>query len=102
MVERSGVSAKVGQQLLKLEKQFFEQWHRWREGQINRHELKIFTTPIPQEIETVLHQASYLGFVKGKKTPWASTVRSCREILDVPQAAGSRRDGISGGRMGSP
>ena len=86
MAERSGASAQVGQRLLELEKQLFEQWHRWREGQINRQELKTFTTPIRQEIETVLHQASDLGFVKGEKTPWASTVRSCREILKVAPA----------------
>jgi transposase len=86
MAGRSDASAQVGQRLLELEKQLFEQWHRWREGQINRQELKSFTIPIRQVIETVLHQASDLGFATGEKTPWASTVRSCREILKVAPA----------------
>ena len=76
----------MGQRLLELEKQLFEHWHRWREGQINRQELQTFTTPIRQEIETVLCQANDLGFAKGEKLPWASTVRSCREILKVAPA----------------
>jgi hypothetical protein len=59
MAERSGASAQVGQRLLELEKQLFEQWHRWREGQINRQELKTFTTPIRQEIEAWLADTSH-------------------------------------------
>ena len=41
MAERSGDSAQVGQRLLELEEQLFEQWYRWREGQIHRQERNV-------------------------------------------------------------
>ena len=86
IAERSGGSTQVGQRLLKLEQQLFQQWHRWREGQISRQELQTFTTPIRQALETLLQEVSDLGFSNGVKTPWASTVRTCRQILKVAPA----------------
>jgi hypothetical protein len=61
----------MGQRLLELERQLFHQWQRWREGQI------------PQ---ATLREVSDLDFTKGEKTPWASTVRTCRQILKVAPA----------------
>ena len=86
IAERSGVSAQVGQRLLELEQQLFHQWPRWREDQLSRQELQTFTTPIRQELETLLQEVSELGFAKGEKTPWASTVRTCRQLLKVAPA----------------
>ena len=86
IAERSGVSAQIGQRLLELEQQLFHQWHRWRECQISRQELQTITTPIRQALETTLREVSDLGFAKGEKTPWASTVRTCRQILNVAPA----------------
>ncbi len=86
IAERFGVSAAVGQQLLELEHQLFHQWHRWREGLISRQELLALTTPIRQAFEAKLREVSDLGFAKGEKTPWASTVRTCRQILRVAPA----------------
>ncbi len=76
----------MGQRLLGLEQQLFEQWHRWREGQISRQQLQAMTTPIRQAIETTLKEVSDLGFAKGETKPWASTVRTCRQILKVEPA----------------
>ena len=86
IAERCGVSAEVGGRLLELEQQLFHQWHRWREGQINQQQLQSITTPIRLAFEQTLQEVSDLGFVKGERTPWASTVRSCREILKVAPA----------------
>ena len=86
IAERLGVSAAVGQTLLELENQLFHHWHRWREGQISRQELQTLTTPIRQAFETKLKEVSDLGFAKGEKTPWASTVRTCRQMLKVAPA----------------
>jgi transposase len=86
IAERSGVSAQVEQRLLELERQLLHQSHRWREGQISREDLQAMTTPIRQAIETTLREVSDLGFVKGEKTPWATTVRTCRQILKVAPA----------------
>ena len=76
----------MGQRLLELERQLFHQWHCWREGQISRQDLQAITTPIRQAIETTLNEGSDLGFAKGETTPWASTVRTCRQILKVAPA----------------
>ena len=86
IAERCGVSAEVGGRLLELEQQLFHQWHRWREGQINQQQLQSITTPIRLAFEQTLQEVSDLGFAKGERTPWASTVRSCREILKVAPA----------------
>ncbi|MFN9692439.1 MAG: IS66 family transposase, partial [Synechococcaceae cyanobacterium] len=40
IAERSGVNAQMGKRLLELERQLFHQWHRWREGQISREDLR--------------------------------------------------------------
>ncbi len=86
IAERCGVSAEVGGRLLELEQQLFHQWHRWRAGQINRQELQSVTTPIRLAFEQTLQQVSDLGCAKGERTPWASTVRSCRQILKLAPA----------------
>jgi transposase len=69
----------MGQRLLELERQMFQQWHRWREVQINRQDLKIVMQPIRQAIEATLKAVSNLGFAKREKTSWACTVRTCRK-----------------------
>jgi transposase len=76
----------VGQRLLELEQQLFHQWHRWREGQISRQELQVLTTPIRQAFEAKLKEVSELGGTRGEKTPWSSTVGTCREMLKVSPA----------------
>ena len=86
IAERSGVSAPVGRDLLELENQLFHQWHRWRDGEIDRQELQSLTAPIRQAFESKLQEASDLGFHKGEKTPWATTVRTCRQILNLAPA----------------
>ena len=86
IAERTGVSEEMGRRLLELERQMFQQWHRWREGQISRQDLKIVMQPIRQAIEATLKEVSNLGFAKREKTPWACTVRTCRKILMVEPA----------------
>jgi transposase len=84
--ERTGVSEKMGRRLLELERQMFEQWHRWREGQISRQDLNISMLAIRQAIAIILQEVSDIGCTKREKTPWASTVRTCRKILKVESA----------------
>ncbi len=71
---------------LELENQLFHQWHRWRDGEIDRQELQSLTAPIRQAFEGKLQEASDLGFHKGEKTPWATMVRTCRQILNLAPA----------------
>ncbi|MBM5817428.1 MAG: IS66 family transposase, partial [Cyanobacteria bacterium K_Offshore_surface_m2_239] len=86
IAERTGVNKEMGRRLLELERQMFEQWHHWREGKISRQDLKICMQPIRQAIAKTLQEVSDLGFSKREKTPWASTVRTCRKILKVEPA----------------
>jgi hypothetical protein len=86
IAERSGASAQVGQELLELEHQLFHHWHHWRDGEINHEQLTTLTTPIRQVFEERLQWVSELGFRKGEKTPWATTVRTCRQILSLAPA----------------
>lgn len=86
IAERSGASAQVGQELLELEHQLFHHWHHWRNGEINREQLTTLTEPIRQAFEERLQWVSALGFRKGEKTPWATTVRTCRQILSLAPA----------------
>ena len=86
IAERVGVSAQAGKTLLELEHQLFQHWHRWRGGQISRQQLQALTTPIRQAFEVKLKEVSDLGFARGEKTPWACTVRTCRQMLKVEPA----------------
>ncbi len=72
IAEPSCVGALLGRDLLELEKQLFHQWHRWRDGKIDRQELQSLTAPIRQAFESKLQEASDLSFHKGEKTPWAT------------------------------
>ncbi|MFN6133071.1 MAG: transposase [Synechococcaceae cyanobacterium] len=83
---RRRVSGELGLDLLDLEHQLFHQWHRWRADEISREHLQELTDPIRLDFETTLQWASDLGFVRGEKTPWATTVRTCRQILTVAPA----------------
>jgi hypothetical protein len=64
----------------------FHHWHQWREGEINREQLQLRCGPIRRRFEATPQRVSDLGFVAGEKTPWASTVRTCRQNLAVAPA----------------
>ncbi|MCP9860804.1 hypothetical protein KBZ33_17165, partial [Cyanobium sp. Cruz-8D1] len=51
--ERSGVSAPVGRDLLELENQLFHQWHRWRDGEIDRQELQSLTALVIRDLRVL-------------------------------------------------
>jgi hypothetical protein len=42
--------------------------------------------PIRRQFEDTLQRVNDLGYVAGDKTPWPSTVRTCRQILTVSPA----------------
>jgi len=81
IAERSGVSREVGRELLEQETALFQHWHRWRAGEINREQLQELCGPIRLAFETILQRVSDMGVDNGEKTPWATTVRTCRQIL---------------------
>lgn len=73
--------ALVDQHLLDLKHQLTHQRQRWREGADQLQQLLAFRTPIRQALEAKLRELSDLGFDKGEKTRWASSVRTCRQNL---------------------
>ncbi|MFM9100603.1 MAG: IS66 family transposase, partial [Cyanobium sp.] len=92
--ERSGNCAEFGDQLLELQRQLFEQWHRYRDGSIDWPVLQQSCRPIRlafvvEELRAAvvtLQQVVELGIQRGERTPWASTVRTCQKLLKVTGA----------------
>jgi transposase len=86
MAERPGASGEIGAALLELQQQLFEHWYRWKDGQIPWPELQDQCRPVRRQFETTLQRAVDLGCERGERTPWAHTVRTCRQLLDLQQA----------------
>lgn len=86
MAERQGVSAVIGQQLLSLQQRLFELWHRCKDGRINRLQLQEASLPIRQGFEQGLQRVIDLGCQRSETTPWAKTVRTCRQLLKQKDA----------------
>jgi len=86
IAERSGACAEFGDQLLELQRQLFEQWHRYRDGSIDWPVLQQSCRPIRLAFEASLQKVVELGIQRGERTPWASTVRTCQKLLKVADA----------------
>ena len=83
IAERPGASAEFGAKLLGLQQQLFGHWHRYKEGKIDWPALQQSCRPIRQAFETTLQQVVELGYQRGERTPWASTVRTCQQLQKV-------------------
>jgi transposase len=86
IAERPGASAEFGAQLLGLQQQLFDHWHRYKDGTIDWPALQQSCRPIRQAFEATLQQVVELGAQRRERTPWASTVRTCRKLLKVTGA----------------
>ena len=83
IAERPGASAEFGAQLLDLQLQVFDHWHRYRDGTIGWPALQQSCRPIRQAFEATLQRVVELGYERGERTPWAKTVRTCQQILQL-------------------
>ena len=83
IAERPGASAEFGAELLGLQQQLFCHWHHYREGKIDWPALQQSCRPIRQAFETTLQRVVELGYQRGERTPWASTVRTCQQLQKV-------------------
>jgi hypothetical protein len=86
IAERPGASAEFGAQLLELQHQLFEQWHRYKGGTIDWPALQQSCRPIRVAFEAALQRVVELGYQRGEQTPWASTARTCQKLLKVADA----------------
>ena len=86
IAERPGASAEFGAQLLSLQQQLFGLWHRYKDGTINWPALQHRSRPVRQAFVATLQRVVELGYLRGERTPWAKTVRTCQQILQVADA----------------
>jgi transposase len=71
---------------LDLQRQLFDHWHRYKDGTINWPALGQRCQPIRQDFEATLQRVVELGCQRGERMPWAKTVRTCQQILQVVDA----------------
>jgi transposase len=83
IAERPGASAEIGAELLVLQQQLFAQWHQWKDAAIDWPTLQQGCRPIRQAFVATLQRVVELGYQRGERTPWAKTVRSCQQLLQV-------------------
>ncbi|WP_255517701.1 IS66 family transposase [Synechococcus sp. CBW1108] len=83
IAERPGASAEFGAELLGLQQQLFGHWHNYKEGKIDWPALQQSCLPIRQTFEATLQRVVELGYQRGERTPWASTVRTCQQLQKV-------------------
>ena len=69
-----------------LQRQLFDHWHRYKDGTINWPGLQQRCQPIRQAFVATLQRVVELGVQRGERTPWAKTVRTCQQILQVADA----------------
>jgi transposase len=86
MADSQGASGEIGAQLLDLQQQLFERWHQWKSGAIDWLQLQHRCQPIRLQFEATLERVVDLGCERGERTPWAQTVRTCRQLVHRKQA----------------
>lgn len=84
--ERLGVSAEIGESLLEQEKNLFNLWYQFKNGQITRSILEKGVEPIRAEILGILLEADEIQLDKKDTSPLAKTVRTCRKLLKLESA----------------
>lgn len=86
IAERTGVSGELGQALLEQEKQLFELWYQVRDGTLNRLQFRLAVAPIRAGVKALLTEATNYPVGAKEKTPWAKTVRTCQNLLNLEPA----------------
>jgi len=67
--ERSGVSAQLGEALVKQQQQLFQLWHRVRDGTLARGDLIESAHPIRAQVKALLQEAADYEISAKEKTP---------------------------------
>jgi hypothetical protein len=86
IAERSGASRQVGRNLMAQEKKLFRLWRRVRDGTVSRKEFQLLVSPIRSRVQEILTETAGFEIGSREKTPWAKTVRTCRQLLKVETA----------------
>jgi transposase len=83
IAERSGVSREIGEGLLRLQKQLFDLWYQVRDGTLERTAFIAAVEPLRKQVKAILEEAASYPIGCKEKTPWAKTVRTCRQLLAI-------------------
>ncbi|WP_396122331.1 transposase [Cyanobium sp. ATX 6A2] len=83
IAELPGSIAEFGAELLDLQRQLFDHWHRYKSRTIDWSALQQSCRPTRQAFEAMLQRVVELGYQRGEQTPWAKTVRTCLQILQL-------------------
>jgi transposase len=86
IADRQGASGEIGMELVAQQQQLFDQWHQWKSGAIDWLQLQHRCHPIRRTFEATLQRVVDLGCERGEQTPWAKTVRTCRQLLQRREA----------------
>lgn len=78
LVDRGGESKTIGSLLLAEIRQFFNLWHRVRDGTLSRSDFQIAMQPIQKDIHCLLQIGTHVAHQKTRKT--------CQNILKVEPA----------------
>jgi transposase len=78
IAERSGASARIGDELIALTQRMFACWHRVRDGTLPRTQFGIQMPFLQHRMEALLQE--------GAACRHAETVRTCRNILNLRRA----------------
>jgi transposase len=84
--ERTGVSKQIGEDLLNQEEELFKLWYQVRDGTLKRCEFQLKVQSIRNSIKSSLQEAANYEVGYKENTPFAKTVRTCRQILKVEPA----------------
>ncbi|MEM7716351.1 MAG: transposase [Cyanobacteria bacterium P01_A01_bin.68] len=84
--ERKGISGDIGKNLVKQQEKLFQLWHRVRDGTLTRAEFKLLVPSIRNSIKSSLQEATDYEIGSKEKTPFAKTVRTCRQLLKFEPA----------------
>ena len=57
-----------------------------RDGTLSRKEFQLLVPPIRSRVQFILRETAKFEVASREKTPWAKTVRTCRQLLKVEQA----------------
>lgn len=86
IAERSGASRQVGRDLMAQEKKLFRLWRRVRDGTLSRKEFQLKVLPIRSRVQELLTETAAFEIGSRENTPWAKTVRTCRQLLKMETA----------------
>ena len=86
IAERIGASHEIGEALLRRQHRLFRWWYRVQDGALSREQFIHQVSYLRQGFKATLDEAAALPIDPNEQSPWAKTVRTCRQLLKVEPA----------------